>query len=106
MSADPVAAALKRSDPAFDTERAMRMQELKLRVQHADYVIDPPTVATAMIRHAVSQRRWWNPRTSRLTPAALSATSGGPAATSPIHVSGAADSAAARSLGATQTHNS
>ena len=106
MSADPATGALKRIDRAFDTERAMRMQELKLRVQRADYVIDPPLVAAAMIRHALSQRRWWNPRTSRLVPAARNTTSGGPSATSPIQVSGAADSAAARSLGATQTHNS
>jgi len=106
MSADAGGGALKRTGEGFDTERAMRMQELKLRVQRADYVIDPPLVATAMIRHAVSQRRWWNPRTSRATPASRSTTSGGPSATSPIHVSGAADSAAIRSPGATQTHNS
>lgn len=106
MSADPGAGALKRGDDAFDTERAMRIRQLKLQVQRADYVIDPPMVATAMIRHAVSQRRWWNPRTSRATPPASSTTSGGPSATSPIHVSGAANSAAARSRAATQTHNS
>jgi len=106
MSVDRGASALKRGDDAFDTDRAMRIRQLKLQVQRADYVVDPPMVAAAMIRHAVSQRRWWNPRTSRATPAASSTTSGGPSATSPIHVSATADSAAARSRGATQTHNS
>ncbi len=106
MSADSSGGALKRGAPALDRDRAMRIGELKLQVQRSDYVIDAPAVATAMMRHAVSQRRWWNPCTSRATPAALSTTSGGPAATSPIQVSAAADSAAARSPGATQTHSS
>jgi hypothetical protein len=103
---DPGAPALKPTDPAFDSEHAMRLDDLKMRVQRADYAIDPATVAVAMIRHSISQMRWWNPRTFCVTPAALSATAGGPSATMPIQVSGAADSAAARSSRPTQTHNS
>ena len=42
----------------------------RLRVQRADYVVDPAAVADAMMRHAVSQRRWWNPRSvAAATPA-------------------------------------
>jgi hypothetical protein len=109
VSATPVDAkrdALKENGTAFDSDRAMRLQELKMRVQRADYEVDPPTVAVAMIRHAVSQRRWWNPRTFCATPPAFSTSAGGPAATVPIHVSGAADSAAARSARPKHTHNS
>jgi hypothetical protein len=82
------------------------MQELKLRVQRADYVVDPEVVAAAIIRHAISQRRCWKPRTVLRTPPALSTTSAGPSQTVPIQVSGAADSVAGRSAGATHTHNS
>lgn len=109
MSATPVEpepSALKATGPAFDSERAMRLQELKVRVQRADYVVDPAAVAAAMIRHAVSQRRWWNPRTFCGTPAAFSTAAGGPSATVPIQVSGAADSAAARLSRPKHTHNS
>jgi hypothetical protein len=72
----------------------MRLQELKMRIQRADYYIDPATVAAALIRHAVSHRRWWNPRTATLLPLALNTASAGPCRTLPIHVSAAADSAA------------
>jgi hypothetical protein len=86
--------------------RGMRVQELKQRVQRADYVIDPGLVATALIRHAISYRRCWNPRTVCGTPAVLSTSSGGPSLTLPIQVRGAADSAAGPSSRATQKHNS
>jgi anti-sigma28 factor (negative regulator of flagellin synthesis) len=32
----------------------MRTHELKLRIQRADYQVDPAVVAEAMLRHAVS----------------------------------------------------
>ncbi len=103
---DPGSPGLKQCDAAFDSDRAMRLQELKARIQRSDYVIDPAAVAAAMLRHAVSQRRWWNPRTSFLTPPALSTTSGGPSATWPIQVKRAADSAAARPSRPTHTKSS
>jgi hypothetical protein len=84
----------------------MRTHELKLRVQRADYIVDPAVVAAAIIRHVISHRRCWNPRTVCGIPAVLSTTSGGPSRTLPIQVSGAADSAAGRSARATQTHSS
>jgi hypothetical protein len=90
----------------LDSCRAMRTQELKLRIQRAVYVVDPVVVAEAMMRHAVSQRRWWNPVAVCALPSAISSTSGAPAATDPTHVNGAAASAASRSPGATQTHSS
>ena len=86
---------LKVGGTAFDIAAGMRLQELKLRVQRADYTVDPALVAAAMLRHALSQRRCWNPRAVCATPADSSTTSGGPSRTSPIQVSGAADSAAA-----------
>jgi hypothetical protein len=98
--------ALKKTGAALDSDRGMRTQELKLRVQRADYVVDPALVAAAIIRHAISHRRCWKPRTVRRTPPALSTTSGGPSPTVPTQVSGAADSAAERSAGPTHTHNS
>lgn len=85
---------LKHDAAALDTCRGMRMQELKLRIQRADYVVDPALVAEAMLRRAVSYKRCWNPRTDWATPADFSATSGGPSATLPIQVSGTAESAA------------
>ena len=97
---------LKPAHAAFDSDHAMRLQELKTRVQRSDYHVDPATVAVAIIRHAVSHRRWWNPRTSFGTPPALSTTSAGPSWTLPIHVSGAADSAARRPPGPTHTQSS
>jgi hypothetical protein len=97
---------LKHAAPTLDSDGGMRMQELKLRVQRADYVVDPAVVAAAIIRHAISHRRCWNPRTVCGIPAALSTTSGGPSLTLPIQVSGAADSAPGRSRSATQTHSS
>lgn len=109
MSATPVEAepaGLKQTGAAFDSERAMRLHEIKVRVQRADYAVDPSTVAVAMIRHSVSQRRWWNPRTSCGTPAAFSTSPGGPSVTVPTHVSGTADSAAARSSRPKHAHNS
>lgn len=94
---------LKRAGAALDSDRAMRIQELKHRVQCATYVVDPPVVALAMIRHSVSQRRWWNPRTSLRTPPARSTTSAGPCSTVPTQVSATPQSGAS---GATQTHSS
>lgn len=85
---------LKPDAAVLDTCRGMRMQELKLRIQRADYVVDPALVAEAMLRHAVSYKRCWNPRTDWATPARFSATFGGPSVTLPIQVSGTADSAA------------
>ena len=84
----------------------MRLQELKLRVERADYTVDPALVARAMLRHAVSHRRCWNPRAVCAMPSDSSTISGGPSRTSPIQVSGAADAAAARSSGATHTSSS
>jgi hypothetical protein len=104
--ADAAGSALKRETRALDSRRAMRTQELKRRVELAEYVVDPGAVADAMLRHAVSQRRWWNPLAVRSTPASDSATPGSPETTAPTHVSDAASSAAARSAGATQTHSS
>ncbi len=98
--------ALKRGPVALDEDHAMRLQELKDRVQRSDYAVDPAAVAAAIIRHTVSYRRWWNPRASCFTPPALSTSSGGPASTLPIQVSGAAASAAARSSRATHTQSS
>lgn len=97
---------LKRERDTFDTSRGMRMQEIKLRVQRADYVVDPVLVAEAMLRHAVSQRRCWKPRAAWATPSDSNRTAGGPSATTPIQVSDAADPAAQRSSGATHTSNS
>jgi hypothetical protein len=85
---------LKHDGDALDTSRGMLMQELKRRVQRADYIIYPALVAEAMLRHAVSYRRCWNPRTSWATPPDSNVTWGGPSRTMPIHVNGAADSAA------------
>ncbi len=88
--------ALKGAGSKFDGDHAMRMQELKARVQRNDYIVDPAAVAVAVLRHAVSQRRCSNPRTVCATPSALSTTSGGPSATIPIQVS---DAASASRLG-------
>ena len=85
---------LKRDGDTLDTSRGMLMRELKLRVQRADYIVYPALVAEAMLRHAVSHRRCWNPRRSWATPADSNSTWGGPSRTVPIHVTGAADSAA------------
>ena len=104
--ADWATAALKRDLRALDSRRAMRTHELKLRIERADYDVDPFILAEAMLRHAISHRRWWNPVASCNTPPADSATSGEPAMTRPIHVNGTADSAAERSPGATQTQSS
>ena len=78
---------LKDGGAALDTSAGMRLQDLKLRVQRADYAVDPALVAAAMLRHAVSQRRCWKPRAVRATPSDSSTTSGGPSLTLPIHVS-------------------
>lgn len=103
--ADGLGARLKFGVSALDTP-AMRLQELKLRVQRAEYVIDPAVVAAAMLRHALSQRRCWNPRAVCATPAESSLTSGAPSLTIPIQVSGAAASAAERSVAAMHTSSS
>ena len=85
---------LKDDGDPLDTAAGMRLQELKLRVARADYVVDPALVAAAMLRRAVSQRRCWNPRAVCAAPSDSSTSSGGPARTLPIQVSDAADSAA------------
>ena len=103
---DASSSMLKSTAAALDGHRVTRTEKLKLRVQRAEYAIDPGTVAEAMIRHAVSHRRWWNPPTTRRAPPALSTTSAGPSATVPIQVSVAADSVAERSPRPTQTHSS
>ncbi len=104
--ADATNRALKGEPAPFDSALAMRTQELKARIERAEYVVDPRAVADAMLRRAISQRRCWNPATDRRTPSHHSATPGSPAATVPTQVSGAAASAAARSSGETQTHSS
>ncbi len=104
--ADTMTPRLKHGAAALDTAAGMRLQELKLRVARADYVVDPALVAAAMLRHAVSQRRCWKPRAVRATPPDSSTTSGVPSRTVPIQVSGVADSAAWRSSGATQHSSS
>jgi len=85
---------LKDRGGALDIADGMRLQELKLRVQRADYVVDPALVAAAMLRHAVSQRRCWKPRVACTTPPDCSTSCGGPPRAMPIQVSGAADRAA------------
>jgi hypothetical protein len=104
--ADHRAPALKRGPSALDSCRAMHTHELRLRIQRADYIVDPVAVAEAMFRHALSQRRWWNPTAVCAIPPADSMTSARPATTDPIQVSGAASSAAARSSVAKQAHSS
>ncbi len=104
--ADRSGQPLKRKPTAFDSASVIRTQELRLRIERSQYSIDPRAVADAMLRHAISQRRWWNPPGVRATPPADSVTPGGPSATTPTHVSSAASSAAPRSSGATQTHSS
>jgi hypothetical protein len=104
--ADGTAPPLKGGDGALDSCRAMRTQELRVRIQCADYVVDPVLVAEAMFRHALSHRRWWNPIAVCALPAASMIASGWPATTDPIQVKGAASSAAARSSGSTQTQSS
>ena len=104
--ADGMRPPLKDHADTLDTGAEMRLQELKLRVQRADYVVDPALVAAAMLRRALSQRRCWNPRVVCAMPSASSTTSGGPPRTAPIHVSAAADSATLRSPGATQPSSS
>lgn len=85
---------LKRDGDPLDISRGMRMQELKLRIQRADYIVDPVLVAEAMLRHAISHRRCWKPRASWIAPSSTSSTFGGPSRTFPIQVNGAPDSAA------------
>ena len=85
---------LKGERGALDTSRGMRMQDLKLRVERADYIVEPAAVAEAMLRHAVSYRRCWNPRAVWAMPPECSSTPGRPSWTAPIHVSGTWDSAA------------
>ena len=104
--ADGRGVALKRGPPALDSCRAMHTHELKLRIQRADYIVDPVAVAEAMFRHALSHRRWWNPIAVCATPPVDSATSARPATTVPTQVSAAASSAAARSSAAKQAHSS
>jgi hypothetical protein len=84
----------------------MRTHELKLAIQRADYVIDPVAVAEAMLRHALSHRRWWNPIAVRVIPPVDSITSGWPTIADPIHVNGTARSTAPRSSGPTQNNSS
>ena len=104
--AESMDARLKHDAEALDMAAGMRLQELKLRVRRADYVVDPGLVAAAMMRHAVSQRRCWNPRAASATPADRSLTSAAPSLTAPIQVIVAADSAATRPPGETHTSSS
>lgn len=104
--ADGGGAPLKRAGDALDSPSAMRVHELRLRVQRSEYVIDPVLVAEAMLRHALSHRRWWNPVVLCGIPALSMTSCARPAATEPTHVSPAAASAAARSPTATQAHSS
>ena len=104
--ADGTGAPLKRGPAALDSGSAMRTHELKLRIQRADYVVDPVAVAGAMLRHALSHRRWWNPIALRSVPPTDSTTPGSPATTEPIHDSATRSSAAARSSAATQAQSS
>lgn len=104
--ADAAGTALKGGRATLDSRRAMRTNELKLRIERQDYVVDPMAVAAAMLRHAISQRRWWNPVAVRRCPAASMTTSGWPAATDPTHVTGAAAVAAAQASEPTQKHSS
>jgi len=91
---DPEGDALKCDGAVLDSPLAMRIHDLSLRVARSEYSVDPHVVADAMLRHAISHRRWWNPDGLRATPPADSATPGGPAPTAPTHVSDAASSAA------------
>ena len=104
--ADGPGTALKRGATALDSAIAMRIHDIRLRFERAEYSVDPHAVADAMLRHAISHRRCWNPAGVRATPPADSRTPGGPSTTEPTHVSGVARSAAPRSPGATQTHSS
>ena len=104
--ADGAGTPLKREPAALDSRGDMHIQELKVRIQRADYVVDPVLVATAMLRHAISYRRCWNPAAVCGAPADSRMISGGPAVTDPIHVTGAASSAAARASQPTQKHSS
>jgi hypothetical protein len=69
--ADGAASPLKRSGGVLDSCHEMRLDELKLRIQRSDYVIDPAAVAEAMLRHALVARRafgrpgacWTSPQT-------------------------------------------
>lgn len=47
----------------------MHVHEIKRRVDESEYEVDPRLVAEAMLRHAISYRRWWNPRSTVLMPA-------------------------------------
>jgi hypothetical protein len=99
-------AALKRTEVALDIKGGMRTEELKLRVQRADYVVDPAAVAEAMLRHAVSHRRWWNPSAGCSMPREHRTAPGAPATTSPTQVNAAADAASARASASKQTQSS
>lgn len=105
MCVQGAAAPLKSVPGPPDASSAMRIQELKRAVQSADYVVDPDVVADAMLRRAVSYRRWWKPRSTAGTPAQTRFASPGPERTRPTHVTPAA-SAAAKPSGPTQTHSS
>lgn len=98
--------ALKRRGVALDSAHVPRTHELRLRIQRSDYQVDPMVVAEAMLRRALSHRRWWKPLGVRAIPPADIVTTAGALVTDPIHVSGAAASAARRSPGDTHTHNS
>lgn len=82
----PGLARLKSADREPDDLLAMRMQEIKRRIQRSEYVVDPRMVAEAMLRHAISYRRWWNPRKACATPAEVRFTVGEPAETRPTQV--------------------
>jgi hypothetical protein len=98
-------APLKRGGRSDDTLRGMNVYEIKRRVEHADYEVDPVLVTEAMLRHALSYRRWWNPRMEHLAPPETRFTRSGPVVTRPTHVTPTA-SAPARAGSGTQTHSS
>lgn len=97
---------LKRRGAALDSAHVPRTHELRLRIERSEYQVDPMLVAEAMLRQALSHRRWWKPLGVRAIPAADIVTTAGALVTDPIHVNGAAASAARRSPGDTHTHSS
>ncbi len=105
--AQPAGTPVKGLRSALDTDRGMRIEDIKQRVERADYVVDPAVVAEAMLRRVVAYRRCWKPDSSWGTPPEQRLARGGPARTCPTQVSaGTAAAAAAASWSATQTHSS
>lgn len=103
---DAASRPLKSVPDVLDRQRVMRVQQLKLRVQEADYVVDPAVVAEAILRHSISHMRCWYPRAVRSTAPAQSLTAGDPAITAPIQVTATDDSTSARLDAGAQKHSS